>query len=250
MAEILAAHSLRKVFQAGGENIGALVGVDLHIDPGEFVVILGPSGSGKSTLLHLLGGLDSPTEGSVTLDGVELFGLGDRDLTRVRRDKTGFVFQFFNLLPALNVYENIALPFFLGGQRPRAEQIERVEDMLQLFSLKAVQNRPVTDLSAGEQQRTALARAFVTEPSVVLADEPTGSLDVRTGTEILQLLWESCDNLKQTILVVTHDPKVAAFGDRVLFIRDGEMVDELVLGRREDHSDTGAITSRLEELSL
>jgi len=239
----------RRQRDAGGQVIPALRGVTVHVARGEFVAVVGSSGSGKSTLLHLLGGLDRPTKGTVVVDGVTLGGLSERALTEFRSKRIGFVFQFFNLVRSLTVYENVALPFIVGDRTAKQDQ-DRVSDMLELFGLRGRADRHPANLSAGEQQRVAIARAFVTEPAIVIADEPTGNVDPVTGTEILQLLWESCDNFGQTVVLATHDPQVAAFADRVLFIKDGLLAEELTLGRRDDHRDAGLVLDRLRRLSL
>ncbi len=246
---ILEAHGVEKSYASGDQTVQALKGISLSINRGEFVTVVGHSGAGKSTLLHLLGGLDKPTRGKVVLEGTDLSALSEHELTLFRRHATGFVFQFFNLLPTLDVHENIALPFIIR-EHNKQEHWERVDDMVELFGLRGRDKRKVTQLSAGEQQRVALAKAFLPEPAIVIADEPTGNLDTMTGLEVLQMLWESCDNQGQTILLVTHDPRVAAFGDRVLFMHDGELADELVLGRRDDHYDARPVIDRLEELGV
>ena len=246
---ILRAVDLAKTFTTGGRTITPFYDVSMSILEGEIVAILGTSGSGKSTLLHVLGGVDRPTLGTVEIHGTDLSTLTDTQLTVFRRSATGFVFQHFNLLPMLDVYENIALPFIIDG-RDSQQFRERVEDLIELFGLRGREHQSITDLSAGEQQRIAVARAFLTEPSIVIADEPTGSLDALTGSELLQLMWESCDNFHQTILVTTQHPKVAAVADRVLVLNDGIILDEIVLGRRESHADAGPIVRRLEELGL
>ncbi len=247
MPLIVEAAGLEKVFHDGRESVPALRGVTVQVEKGQFVAIIGPSGSGKTTLLHLMGGLDRPTKGSIIVDGTDLSRMSENELTFFRREKTGFIFQFFNLVPTLDVYENIALPFIVSA-RNRKEHEERVADMIELFGLRGREHRRATQLSAGEQQRVAIARAFLTEPALVIADEPTGNLDSATGIEILQLLWESCDNFGQSIVVVTHEPRVAAFADRVLFLQNGVLADELELGRREDHSNARPIIDRLQEL--
>ena len=246
---VLEAVDLHKSFQGRDYAIDALRGVSFAVEPGEFVAVLGPSGCGKSTLLHLLGGLDQPTQGRVIIAEKDLSVLADDELTRFRRTSTGFVFQYLNLLPALNALENLSLPFLIA-ERTSSEDQDRATDLLELFGLRGLEQRLPSELSMGEQQRVAIARAFLTEPTIVVADELTGSVDPTTGREILQLLWESCDNFGQTILVTTHDPRVAVFADRVLFMRQGQLVDELPLGRREEHDDVAPIADRLQELSL
>jgi putative ABC transport system ATP-binding protein len=248
MTAILEAHDLVKSFPLGGGSVEALRGVSLSVAKGEFVAIMGSSGSGKSTMLHLLGGLDQPTSGEVIIDGVNVSQLDDEQATLTRRAKTGFVFQFFNLIPLLNVAENVALPFLIAGDSLTVHR-ERVDALLELVGLSALATQRPDQLSAGEQQRVALARALATEPAILLADEPTGNLDYTTGTEILDLLWDSCDRLGQTIVLVTHDARAAAYADRVLIVRDGTIRDEIELGRRRDHEARPLIT-RLAALGL
>jgi putative ABC transport system ATP-binding protein len=248
MPVILEARDLVKHYPLGERTVEALRGVSLSVASGEFVAIMGASGSGKSTMLQLLGALDRPTSGSVIIDGVNVSVLDDEQATLTRRQKTGFVFQFFNLIPLLSVAENVALPFLIAGEA-MSHRRERVDELLALVGLgDKAQHRP-DQLSAGEQQRVALARALATSPAILLADEPTGNLDFTTGTEILDLLWDSCDRLGQTIVLVTHAAHAAAYADRVLVVRDGELRDEIPLGRRADHDATGLIT-RLAGLGL
>jgi putative ABC transport system ATP-binding protein len=229
---VLEAVDLTKTYQLGQHQVNALDGVDFKVEQGEFVAIMGPSGSGKSTLLHLLGALDHPTVGSIYLDGQLLSGLSDYKTTLARRHKIGFVFQFFNLVPTLNTEENILLPVIIDGKDPRQYQ-ERLNTLLHLFGLhERARHRP-DQLSGGEQQRVALARALVTRPAIVLADEPTGNLDSKTGTTIMQLLRRSCDELEQAIVVVTHDPRAASYADRVVFLRDGRVEREAVFDRAQ-----------------
>jgi len=248
MSVILEAHDLVKRFPLGDGSVDALRGVSLSVAKGEFVAIMGSSGSGKSTMLHLLGGLDRPSEGSVLIDGINISQLNDEDATLTRREKTGFVFQFFNLISLLNVAENVALPFLIAGDS-LASHKERVDALLELVGLSDKAKHKPDQLSAGEQQRVALARALANEPAILLADEPTGNLDFTTGTEILDLIWDSCDRLGQTIVLVTHDARAAAYADRVLIVRDGTIRDEIELGRRRDHEARPLIT-RLAALGL
>ena len=206
MPPILEARDLTKRYQLGGEVVEALRGVSLTVDEGEFVAIMGPSGSGKSTLLQLLGGLDRPTSGEVVLEGETVSKLSDEQATRLRRDRTGFVFQSFNLIPLLDVTENVALPFTIAGQDPRNSDLAaRVRDAIEVVDLSGKQHHRPDQLSAGEQQRVAIARALVTRPALLFADEPTGNLDYTTGSEILDALWRSCTERRQTIVLVTHD---------------------------------------------
>jgi putative ABC transport system ATP-binding protein len=199
-------------------------------------------------MLHLLGGLDRPSEGNVVIDGIDISQLNDEEATLTRREKTGFVFQFFNLISLLNVAENVALPFLIAGDS-LATHRERVDALLDLVGLSDKARHRPDQLSAGEQQRVALARALANEPAILLADEPTGNLDFVTGTEILDLIWDSCDRLGQTIVLVTHDARAAAYADRVLVVRDGTIRDEIELGRRRDHEARPLIT-RLAALGL
>ncbi len=248
MNVILEARELVKRYPLGSRSVEALRGVSLSVPQGEFLAIMGSSGSGKSTMLHLLGGLDQPTSGEVVIDGVNISRLDDDGATLTRRAKTGFVFQFFNLIPLLNVAENVALPFLIAGES-LADHKARVDDLLELVGLEDKGGHQPDQLSAGEQQRVALARALATGPAILLADEPTGNLDFTTGTEILDLLWDSCDRLGQTIVLVTHDARAAAYADRVLVVRDGRLLDEIELGRRHDHGARQLI-DRLAALGL
>jgi putative ABC transport system ATP-binding protein len=248
MTAILEAHDLVKRYPVGDTQVDALRGVSLAVDSGEFLAIMGASGSGKSTLLHLLGGLDRPTSGQVVIDGVDISGLDDEGATLTRREKTGFVFQFFNLIPLLTVRENVALPFLIGGE-PLGEHSARVDELLEMVGLTAKAEHRPNQLSAGEQQRVAIARALAHDPALLLADEPTGNLDYTTGGEILDLLWQSCSTLSQTIVLVTHDARAAAYADRVLVVRDGQVLDEIVLGRRPDQNP-GVLLERLAALGL
>ena len=248
MPVILEARDLVKNYPLGEGEVTALRGVSLAVEQGEFVAIMGASGSGKSTMLHLLGGLDLPTSGEVVIDGISISSLDEEHRTLTRRAKTGFVFQFFNLIPLLNVAENVALPFLIAGD-PVGRHRDRIAELLRLVGLNDKAEHRPDQLSAGEQQRVALARALATAPAILLADEPTGNLDYTTGTEILDLLWDSADRLGQTIVLVTHDARAAAYADRVLVVRDGEIRDEIDLGRRGDHDATPLIR-RLSALGL
>jgi putative ABC transport system ATP-binding protein len=223
---ILETQQVSKQYQMGEVTVDALMEVDFTVEEGEFVAIMGPSGSGKSTLLHLLGGLDGPTDGEVTLAGRQLSKLSDNQVTLIRRRNVGFVFQFFNLLPTLTAEENIALPLLIDGQNIRKHR-EKLDRLLDLVGLADRRHHKPDQLSGGQQQRVAIARAFVTDPAIVLADEPTGNLDSKTGEDILRLLRRSCDELGQTIAIVTHDAKAASFADRVIFLMDGRIVDHL-----------------------
>ena len=248
MPVILEAHDLVKRYPLGEGSVDALRGVSLSVAKGEFVAIMGSSGSGKSTMLHLLGGLDRPTEGSVEIDGINISQLNDEEATLTRRAKTGFVFQFFNLISLLNVAENVGLPFLIAGDS-LADHRPRIDELLELVGLSDKARHRPDQLSAGEQQRVALARALANEPAILLADEPTGNLDFVTGTEILDLIWDSCDRLGQTIVLVTHEARAAAYADRVLVVRDGSIREEIELGRRRDH-EARPLIARLAALGL
>jgi putative ABC transport system ATP-binding protein len=222
---ILEAKTLQKRYELGEHSVNALVGVDFQVKEGEFVAIMGPSGSGKSTLLHLLGGLDSPSGGTVVLAGESLAELSERQATLVRRHNVGFVFQFFNLLPTLSAEENILLPVIIDGKNPKKYE-EWLTELLDLVGLLERRSHKPDQLSGGEQQRVAIARALITQPAILLADEPTGNLDTKTGTAIMELLRRSCDAFNQTVIVVSHDPRASAYADRVIFLRDGDIVKE------------------------
>ncbi|TDD41699.1 ABC transporter ATP-binding protein [Saccharopolyspora elongata] len=218
------ATGLAKHYGAGGSRVTALAGVDVAFRHGELTAIMGPSGSGKSTLLHCVAGLDEPDEGQVWIGDTELTGLRDDALTRLRRDRVGFVFQAYNLLPALTALENITLPFDLAGRKPDPDVLRKVVEAVDLQD--RLHHRP-SQLSGGQQQRVACARALVTRPEVVFADEPTGALDSATAAELLGFLRRSVDELGQAVVLVTHEPSVAAHADRVLFLKDGRLVDEI-----------------------
>ncbi len=223
---VLEAEGLQKTFMMGSHRVEALKGVDFSVDEGEFVAIMGPSGSGKSTLLHLLGGLDQPSDGEVTLAGHRLSVLNDNRATLVRRHNVGFVFQFFNLLPTLTAEENVALPLLIDNKKLKDYQ-GRIDNLFDLVGLSDRRKHKPDQLSGGEQQRVSMARALVTDPAIVLADEPTGNLDTKTGKAIMELLRRSCDELNQATITVTHDPRAAAYADRVVFLRDGLVVHQL-----------------------
>jgi putative ABC transport system ATP-binding protein len=243
MAEILETQALSKQYQMGEVPVDALLAVDFQVQEGEFVAIMGPSGSGKSTLLHLMGGLDTPSDGEVTLDGRRLAHLSDDEVTIIRRRQVGFVFQFFNLLPTLTAAENVALPLLIDGRR-LSDYAGQVDQLLDLVGLAGRRDHKPDQLSGGEQQRVAIARALVTEPAIVLADEPTGNLDSKSGKEVLRLLRRACDDRGQTVVMVSHDPLAASYADRVVFLRDGQIVRQLVGG------DRAAIIDVMAELEL
>ncbi len=219
--EILQAKHLKKIYGTGSNAVHALDGVDLSVEKGEFVAIVGTSGSGKSTLLHMLGGLDRPTAGSVTVDGQDIFALKDEALTIFRRRKIGFVFQAYNLVPTLNVYENIVLPIELDGAPVKKDFISQIVQTLGLSErLTALPNQ----LSGGQQQRVAIARALAAAPAIILADEPTGNLDSRTSQDVLSLLKVTGQKFAQTIVMITHNEEIAQLADRVIRIEDGRIV--------------------------
>lgn len=220
---ILQTSNLKKIYGSGDAAVHALDGVSFSVDKGEFVAIVGTSGSGKSTLLHMLGGLDYPTSGSVTVDGQKLFSLKEDDLTVFRRRKIGFVFQNYNLVPVLNVYENIVLPIQLDGKNPDADYIGNIVKTLGLGSkLKNL----ASNLSGGQQQRVAIARALSTKPAIILADEPTGNLDSKTSMDVLKLLKMTSEKYSQTIVIITHNEQLAKMADRIVRIEDGRIVSQ------------------------
>ena len=236
---LISAVNLSKVYGSGDTAVRALDNVSLQVEPGEFVAVMGPSGCGKSTLLHLLGGLDRPTSGSVTIDGRNLSDLSDSKLTELRRHKIGFIFQFFNLIPVLNAGENAALPVTLDGVRP-AEAKARATEWLNRFGLgDRLDHRP-DQLSGGQQQRVAVARALVADPALILADEPTGNLDTRSSEEIAGLLRQVANEWGRSVVVVTHDPRIAAHADRIIFLKDGAIVDQTILEPRSGRNGNEA----------
>ena len=218
---ILETKDLRKVYGSGDTEVRALDGVDLTVEKGEFVAVVGTSGSGKSTLLHMLGGLDRPTGGTVTVDGKELSAMRDEELTLFRRRKIGFVFQTYNLVPVLNVYENIVLPIQLDGNAPDKAYVERIIETLGLEA--KLQNLP-NNLSGGQQQRVAIARALAAKPAIILADEPTGNLDSATSLDVMGLLKVTAQKFSQTIVMITHNEELAQMADRIIRIEDGRIV--------------------------
>jgi putative ABC transport system ATP-binding protein len=222
---VASARDLVKTYGKGDAEVRALAGINVDLERGKLTAIMGPSGSGKSTLMHCMAGLDAPTSGSVVVDGVELTGLNDKALTQLRRDRLGFVFQAFNLVPTLTAAENITLPMDIAGRDVDKAWFDTIIDTVGLRD--RLNHRP-NELSGGQQQRVACARALVSRPSIVFADEPTGNLDSRSSIEVLSFLRRSVDEYGQSIVIVTHDPSSASHADRVLFLADGQIVDEML----------------------
>jgi putative ABC transport system ATP-binding protein len=237
---VVTAREVKRRFGEGGTAVDALRGVSLDVARGKLTAVMGPSGSGKSTLMHILAGLDRPTAGEVTIDGTSITQLGDNELTKLRREHIGFVFQFFNLLPMLTAEENVTLPLSIAGEKPEKGWVDGLLDKIGIADRRT--HRPA-ELSGGQQQRVAIARALVTKPTVVFADEPTGNLDSKTSGEILELLRDSVDSLGQTTVMVTHEARAAAFADRILFLDDGLIVKDM--GRADAHD----VTQAMEELA-
>ncbi|MHB1837560.1 MAG: ABC transporter ATP-binding protein [Solirubrobacteraceae bacterium] len=235
----MSGEELTRRYGEGAAAVDALRGVSLSVAEGELVAVMGPSGSGKSTLLHILAGLDRPTSGETFIGGRPLSRLGDDELTLLRRQKVGFVFQFFNLLPMLTAEQNVVLPLKLAGEHPDAAW---VDDVIARVGLSDRRDHRPAELSGGQQQRVAIARALVTRPSILFADEPTGNLDSRAGREILELLRSSVAAYGQTILTVTHEPRVSSVADRILLLADGLIVREL------GHASSGEVRSAIDAL--
>jgi putative ABC transport system ATP-binding protein len=239
-AAVLTAHAITRRYGEGDAAVDALRGVDLEVDHGDLTAVMGPSGSGKSTLMHILAALDRPTSGFVTIESTRLGELNDNEITKLRREHIGFVFQFFNLLPMLTAEENIMLPLSIAGEKPDKDFFE---DLLSRVGLKDRRTHRPSELSGGQQQRVAIARALVSRPTVVFADEPTGNLDTKTSAEILELLQQSVRDYQQTLVMVTHDPRAAAIADRALFLADGRIVKDL--GCATEHE----VLAAMEELA-
>ena len=237
---VVVARDVTRRYGAGDTAVDALRGVSVDVPAGQLTAVMGPSGSGKSTLMHILAGLDKPTAGSVTVAGHEITTLGDSDLTKLRREHIGFVFQFFNLLPMLNAEENILLPLTIAGVKPDKAKLDTLIASVGLGD--RLHHRP-SELSGGQQQRVAIARALVSEPDVVFADEPTGNLDSKTGGEILELLRHAVQDMGQTVVMVTHEARAASIADRVLFLADGSIVREL------SGAQAAEISGTMEEIS-
>jgi putative ABC transport system ATP-binding protein len=239
---VVTAHDVTRRYGEGDTAVDALRGVSLDVAPGKLTAVMGPSGSGKSTLMHILAALDRPTDGYVTIAGTRLGQLSDTEITLLRREHIGFIFQFFNLLPMLTAEENITLPLSLAGTKPDKDFFE---DLLEKVGLKDRRSHRPSELSGGQQQRVAIARALVSRPTVVFADEPTGNLDSKTGGEILELLRSSVQDYGQTLVMVTHDARAAATADRILFLADGEIVNELGA-----NADEHAVLTAIEEITV
>jgi putative ABC transport system ATP-binding protein len=222
---IIEVNQLSKIYGSGDTAVKALDGVSLSIAAGQLVAVMGPSGCGKSTLLHLIGGLDQPTSGSVSIEGHDISRMKDDELTKLRRQKMGFIFQFFNLIPVLNAAENAALPLILDGV-PHAKAASAAGQWLERNKLADRATHRPDELSGGQQQRVAIARAMVSDPVIILADEPTGNLDTRSSDEIATSLRRLVSEFGRTVLMVTHDPRIAAYADRIIFLKDGKIVDD------------------------
>ena len=218
---ILETKSLKKIYGTGDTEVRALDGVNLQVENGEFAAVVGTSGSGKSTLLHMLGGLDRPTSGTVMVDGKDIFSMKEEELTIFRRRKIGFVFQNYNLIPVLNVYENILLPIQLDGVKPDANYIDQI---IKTLGLESKLNNLPNNLSGGQQQRVAIARALAAKPAIILADEPTGNLDTKTSQDVMGLLKVTSQKFNQTIVMITHNEEIAQMADRIIRIEDGHIV--------------------------
>jgi putative ABC transport system ATP-binding protein len=235
----VSAKDLTRRYGEGDTAVDALRGISLDVPKGQLTAVMGPSGSGKSTLMHILAGLDKPSSGEVTIAGTNVSKLNDTDLTKLRRQHIGFIFQFFNLLPMLNAEENVVLPLSIAGEKPDKNWVKEL--MAKIGLTERRDHRP-SELSGGQQQRVAIGRALVSRPTIVFADEPTGNLDSKTGGEILELLRDSVETYGQTTVMVTHDPRAAAIADRILFLADGLIVRDL------GHSDTHEVIAAAEEL--
>lgn len=238
---IIEVKNLSKVYGSGDAKVTALDSVNITIETGQFVAVMGPSGCGKSTLLHLIGGLDRPTKGTIFIEGNDISKMSDNTLTELRRRKMGFIFQFFNLLPVLDAIENTALPLILDGVKPEAARAKASEWLVHNKLGDRGSHRP-NELSGGQQQRVAIARAMVSDPIIVLADEPTGNLDSRSGDEIASALRKIVSDWGRTVLMVTHDPRIAAYADRIIFLKDGKVLDDTLL-----NGSNGENAKRLKE---
>ena len=229
--QVVVANDVSRRYGEGDAAVDALVGINTGFERGRFTAIMGPSGSGKSTLMHILAGLDRPTSGTVSLDGQEITGLDDGELTKLRRDKLGFVFQFFNLLPVLTAEENLVLPLSIAGRKPDREWLDQ---LIKTVGLEDRRTHRPSELSGGQQQRVAVARALVSKPAVVFADEPTGNLDSRSSADVLELLRRAVDEFGQTVIMVTHDPSAATHADRLITLTDGSIVHDAAPGSSDE----------------
>ncbi len=236
--KIVETENLTRVYGSGEAQVKALDDVSLHVDTGEFVAVMGPSGCGKSTLLHLIGGLDRPTSGVVKIEGQDLSSLNDDQLTDLRREHIGFIFQFFNLIPTLNALDNTALPLVLGGMNPSEAQGPAQEWLEKLEVADRSTHRP-DELSGGQRQRVAIARSLVTDPTLILADEPTGNLDSKAAQEFAVLLRDIVDRWERSILLVTHDPRISSFADRIIHLKDGHVSEQVENNRQAQKVPAG-----------
>ena len=245
-SKIIETQNLTKIYGSGSTAVTALDNVSITVEPGQFVAVMGPSGCGKSTLLHLLGGLDRPSDGKVLIEGTAISEMSDDRLTELRRRKIGFVFQFFNLIPVLTAVENAALPVTLDGVKI-SDSREKAKKWLERFGIgDRLASRP-DQLSGGQQQRVAIARALVADPALILADEPTGNLDTRAGDEIAGLLRDVSKQYGRTVIMVTHDPRIAAYSDRIIFLKDGKVVDETLLAKSNGNNAT-EVAEKMKEI--
>lgn len=250
MTLMLEAKSIEKTYGSGDQRFYALRNVDVGVKKGEFVAIMGASGSGKSTLLNVLSGLDKPTKGEVWIAGHNLAAASDAELTKIRSENIGFIFQFFNLIPVLTAEENVSLPVLLSRKDQRKAK-KKAKKLLDLVGIGHLAGTRPANMSGGQQQRVAIARALMTEPKIILADEPTGSLDSKTSKDILEILRYFCDNLNHSMIMVTHDANVASYAHRIVFMEDGQLVNELIL--KDRHLDRRQIiieiTNRIEGIT-
>lgn len=243
---IVEVQNLTKVYGSGDAAVTALDHVSFSVEEGSFVAIMGPSGCGKSTLLHLLGGLDEPSEGTVLIGGQNLSRMDDNQATRLRRKKIGLIFQFFNLIPVLSAVENVALPITLDGVK-QSEARSQAENWLKKVGMNDRLTHRPDQLSGGQQQRVAVARALVAEPQIILADEPTGNLDTRAGEEVARLLQKASKEWGRTIIMVTHDPRIAAYADHIIFLKDGQITEQTRLETRK-HNNAEMVADKMKAL--